>query len=106
MRPRAYPECYDAHGGPEQAAAMKAFTAVVERCAGTGLYVGCVPGLAGTHSQWALPGRIERQLGGSAALAPRGRKTIAGWRISSEHKRFKFGKGVGKLPVLKPREVY
>ncbi len=30
---------------------MRAYTAVVERCPDTGLYVGYVPGLAGAHSQ-------------------------------------------------------
>ncbi|HEV8542688.1 MAG TPA: type II toxin-antitoxin system HicB family antitoxin [Verrucomicrobiae bacterium] len=30
---------------------MKAFTAVIERCPETGLYVGFVPGFAGAHSQ-------------------------------------------------------
>lgn len=30
---------------------MKAFTAVIERCPDTGLYVGYVPGFAGAHSQ-------------------------------------------------------
>jgi len=30
---------------------MKSFTAVVEKCAETGLYVGYVPGFAGAHSQ-------------------------------------------------------
>jgi predicted RNase H-like HicB family nuclease len=30
---------------------MKAFTAVVERCSDTGLYVGFVPGFPGAHSQ-------------------------------------------------------
>ncbi len=30
---------------------MHAYTAIVERCADTGLYVGYVPGLAGAHSQ-------------------------------------------------------
>jgi predicted RNase H-like HicB family nuclease len=30
---------------------MKSFTAVVERCSDTGLYVGYVPGFAGAHSQ-------------------------------------------------------
>jgi predicted RNase H-like HicB family nuclease len=32
---------------------MKSFTAVVERCPDTGLYVGYVPGFAGAHSQGA-----------------------------------------------------
>ena len=30
---------------------MKTFTAVVEKCADTGLFVGYVPGFAGAHSQ-------------------------------------------------------
>ncbi len=30
---------------------MKAYTAVIERCPNTGLYVGYVPGFAGAHSQ-------------------------------------------------------
>lgn len=30
---------------------MKAFTAVIERCPQTGLYVGYVPGFPGAHSQ-------------------------------------------------------
>ena len=30
---------------------MKSFTAVIERCPDTGLYVGYVPGLPGAHSQ-------------------------------------------------------
>ena len=30
---------------------MSTFTAVVERCPDTGLYVGYIPGLAGGHSQ-------------------------------------------------------
>lgn len=30
---------------------MRVFTAVIERCPETGLYVGYVPGFAGAHSQ-------------------------------------------------------
>ena len=30
---------------------MRSFTAVIERCSETGLYVGYVPGFAGAHSQ-------------------------------------------------------
>jgi predicted RNase H-like HicB family nuclease len=30
---------------------MKAYTAVIERCPDTGLYVGYVPGFPGAHSQ-------------------------------------------------------
>lgn len=32
-------------------ARMRTFTAVVERCPETGLYVGYVPGMVGAHSQ-------------------------------------------------------
>ena len=32
---------------------MRLFTAVIERCADTGLYVGYVPGFPGAHSQGA-----------------------------------------------------
>ena len=30
---------------------MKVFTAIIEKCRDTGLYVGYVPGVPGTHSQ-------------------------------------------------------
>lgn len=30
---------------------MKTFTAVIERCADTGLYIGFVPGFPGAHTQ-------------------------------------------------------
>lgn len=46
---------------------MRTFTAVVEKCADTGLYVGYVPGFAGAHSQGesldALRGNLEEVLG-------------------------------------------
>jgi predicted RNase H-like HicB family nuclease len=41
---------------------MKSFTAVVERCADTGLYVGYVPGFAGAHSQGASLDELKRNL--------------------------------------------
>jgi len=46
---------------------MRSFTAVVEKCADTGLYVGYVPGFAGAHSQGesldALRMNLEEVLG-------------------------------------------
>ncbi len=46
---------------------MRTFTAVVEKCADTGLYVGYVPGFAGAHSQGesldSLRGNLEEVLG-------------------------------------------
>jgi predicted RNase H-like HicB family nuclease len=41
---------------------MKTLTAVVERCADTGLYVGYVPGFAGAHSQGASLDELRRNL--------------------------------------------
>ena len=41
---------------------MKTFTAVVEKCAETGLYVGYVPGFAGAHSQGATLDELKRNL--------------------------------------------
>ena len=42
--------------------ARKSFTAVVERCTDTGLYVGYVPGFPGAHSQGATLDELQRNL--------------------------------------------
>ena len=41
---------------------MKTYTAVVERCPDTGLYVGYVPGLPGAHSQGESLDELRRNL--------------------------------------------
>lgn len=41
---------------------MKSYTAIVEKCAGTGLYVGYVPGFAGAHSQGASLDELKQNL--------------------------------------------
>jgi predicted RNA binding protein YcfA (HicA-like mRNA interferase family)/predicted RNase H-like HicB family nuclease len=41
---------------------MKSFTAVVERCSDTGLYVGYVPGFPGAHSQGATLDELKLNL--------------------------------------------
>ncbi len=41
---------------------MKTFTAVVERCPETGLYVGYVPGFPGAHSQAETLDELNRNL--------------------------------------------
>ena len=41
---------------------MKAFTAVIEKCSETGLYVGFVPGFPGAHSQGATLDELNRNL--------------------------------------------
>jgi predicted RNase H-like HicB family nuclease len=41
---------------------MRTFTAVVERCPDTGLYVGYVPGFPGAHSQGETMDELSRNL--------------------------------------------
>jgi len=41
---------------------MRSFTAVVERCPDTGLYVGYVPGFSGAHSQVETLDELQRNL--------------------------------------------
>jgi predicted RNase H-like HicB family nuclease len=41
---------------------MNSFTAIVERCPSTGLYVGYVPGFAGAHSQGVSLDELRRNL--------------------------------------------
>ncbi len=41
---------------------MREFTAVVERCPDTGLYVGYIPGFAGAHSQGETLDELHRNL--------------------------------------------
>ena len=41
---------------------MRAYTAVIERCPATGLYVGFVPGFHGAHSQGETLDELQRNL--------------------------------------------
>ena len=41
---------------------MKAYTAVIERCTDTGLYVGFVPGFPGAHSQGETLDELQSNL--------------------------------------------
>jgi predicted RNase H-like HicB family nuclease len=41
---------------------MRTFTAVVEKCPETGLYVGYVPGFPGAHTQAAKLDELQRNL--------------------------------------------
>ena len=41
---------------------MKVYTAVIERCPETGLYVGFVPGFPGAHSQGESLDELQRNL--------------------------------------------
>ena len=49
--------------GPRHTVAIvKVFTAIIERCPDTGLYVGFVPGFAGAHSQGESLDELQRNL--------------------------------------------
>lgn len=41
---------------------MRTFTAVIEKCSDTGLYVGFVPGFPGAHSQAATLDELNENL--------------------------------------------
>lgn len=41
---------------------MRVYTAVIEQCPDTGLYVGYVPGFPGAHSQGADPDELRENL--------------------------------------------
>lgn len=41
---------------------MRTFTAVIEKCSDTGLYVGFVPGFPGSHSQAATLDELNENL--------------------------------------------
>ncbi len=41
---------------------MKTYTAVIERCPDTGLYVGYIPGFPGAHSQGETLDELNRNL--------------------------------------------
>ncbi len=41
---------------------MHTYTAVVERCSNTGLYVGFIPGFAGAHSQGETMDELQKNL--------------------------------------------
>ena len=47
---------------------MRTFTAVIERCPDTGLYVGYVPGFAGAHSQGQTLDELQRNLREAIAM--------------------------------------
>lgn len=47
---------------------MKTFTAVIERCPDTGLFVGYVPGFPGAHSQGETLNELSENLRGVIAM--------------------------------------
>jgi predicted RNase H-like HicB family nuclease len=58
---------------------MRGFTAVIERCSTTGLYVGYVPGFPGAHSQGETLDELHNNLREVIEmLLAEGKKTIRG----------------------------
>ncbi len=51
-----------AAGTVEAKVKMKTFTAVVEKCPDTDLYVGCVPGFPGVHTQAETLDELQKNL--------------------------------------------
>lgn len=47
---------------------MRSFTAVIERCPDTGLFVGYVPGFPGAHSQGETLDELQQNLAAVIAL--------------------------------------
>ena len=69
---------------------MRAFTAVIERCPETGLFVGYVPGFPGAHSQGETQGRVAAKPGRGHRDAHGGRRTPTLNRNSSARKRCRW----------------
>lgn len=57
-------QCYvvASEGGAHYILAMQSFTAIIERCSETGLFVGFVPGFPGAHSQGESMDELHRNL--------------------------------------------
>jgi predicted RNase H-like HicB family nuclease len=83
---------------------MKTFTAVVERCPDTGLYVGYVPGFPGAHTQAETLDELNRNLQEVIGmLLEEGEPTLeAVCRNANRNHKL----SMGKTPVLKPRESH
>jgi predicted RNA binding protein YcfA (HicA-like mRNA interferase family)/predicted RNase H-like HicB family nuclease len=83
---------------------MKHFTAVIERDADTGLYVGWVPGFAGAHSQGATLDELQTNLQEVVEmLLEEGDPHLESVFIGTQAVEVAWS--MGKVPVLKPREV-
>ena len=84
---------------------MRAFTAVIERCPDTGLYVGFVPGFAGAHSQGESLDELQRNLREVIEmLLEDGEPELESEFIGTQSNTVAASL-VPRPPVLKPREV-
>lgn len=64
---------------------MQTYTAVVERCPDTGLYVGYVPGFQGAHSQGETLEELNRNLKEVIAmLLEEGRPALVGEYVGTQ----------------------
>jgi len=83
---------------------MKTYTAVVEQCPDTGLFVGYIPGFPGAHSQAETLDELNRNLREVVEMLLEDGDP----QLEAEFVRHANGYSslnMGKIPVLKPREV-
>ncbi len=83
---------------------MQDYTAVIERCQDTGLFVGYVSGFSGAHSQGETLEELHQNLSEVIAMLLEGGEP----KLDSEFIRYSESAGsvsMAKLPVLKPQEV-
>ena len=83
---------------------MRIYTAIIERCPDTGLFVGFIPGFPGAHTQGETLDELNQNLREVVEMLHRRWRAHArsGIYWHSEHRR---GVNMGNLPVLKPREI-
>ena len=78
---------------------MKIFTAIIEKCSDTGLYVGSVPGFPGAHSQAETLDELNKNLKDVIEmLLEDGEPKFEGEFIGTQNV-------MGSVPVLKPQKV-
>ncbi len=68
---------------------MKVFTAVVEKCSDTGLYVGYVPGFPGAHTQGEILDELNKNL----------KEVIEMLLEDGSHKQFRHTDGCGTCHI-------
>jgi len=83
---------------------MKAYTAVIERCADSGKYVGYVPGFPAAHSQAASLDELNANLKEVIEmLLEEGEPKLDGQFVGAQT--VTIPRAWERIPVLKPREV-
>ena len=83
---------------------MRVYSAVIERCPQTGLFVGFVPGFPGAHSQGETLDEVNHNLHDVIAmLLEDGEPTLESEFVGVQN--VAVAGAMGNVPVLKPSEV-